>query len=1451
MRVTISNDNDVVSSGTTLDFDLPANLSFAGAISVNTCGGTPDATDPTLSLSGGSVPASNAVGLGSCVIEIPVSTNLPTSAGTANITATIPEAAVTSTGLPDSETAASATIVSTLSNISGQKEFFANGGSSTNRIPFGATDRAFEILLNNPNGYDLTGATVDDVLPDGIQLLQGTPTGANSGNGVLSTTCSAGSVTSAVNSGTTTVTASGLTIPAGGSCLVRIFVEQTNTDAGTFIDQVLTNSIPAGDVTTDQGAINNSNLSTPVNIRAGIQYSKFFSPDGIGPGDISRVTINIDNRNNIQATDRDFTDVLPTNVVLAANPNFSSVGCGSPSLDSVAGDSTAAMSDVTIFAAGNGQSRCTLEFDVTSTVLGRYENTVGGASFPPIIFDTGDEALSSEASAFLTVANTGGLTVEKLVASGTGGYFNAANTDLFIRTHNTLRYRIVLTNNNASALTNIDLTDDIGATMGSNYHLFDDSVTLTGTGCTATTVAGSTATDTVTIEDLSIPANSQCLVDFNVMPLGENQDNRSNQLRSGDLVVDGNIYPYVIPSRGVDVGSRTNATKTFTPNIVGGGGVSRMEILVRTSRVDADSELFDYQVRFTDNLPSPLVVAPAPEAASTCGGLIDATPGSSLVAFSGGVLNQTNVGPDPTCSVFVNIAVPPGGGAATNTVTGVTVRRLDVPSDFPDGDDARVRTASDSLTWQPTNAALQKGFSDVSISAGETTTASISILNPNSFDLTGAGFVDVLPSGMFVANDPNPEFVSTAGPGTCEDATIAAVPGSNAITLSGGSVSANTTCAVLVDVTATRRGNITNVIGANVLTTDQAISNPDPASATVQVFPSLALVKNFTPGRVEIGEPSTLSFTISNSSGVDQNFLSPLLTDVLPTDVEVAPVPNIATQCGISVDGDPGDTTVVLNGGAAVDGQTCVVSIDVVTTSAGAFLNELPSRSINTDTGASNRFSTSATLTAFVGPTAVNDQDLNNTIGDTVTFNITGNDAIGDSALDLATVDLVPPTNAQSVVTENGFVVGFVVPGQGTWSYDDATGNITFVPQSGFTGNPDSIPYTIRDQEGDESNEATITITYGGLPLANNDQDLDNERGTTVSDLDILQNDTLATGSTPLPGEVTVDLDPSQPGDQTTLTNSDGTYTYDPLLGTIEFVPDGGLTGDPTPIPYILTETATSLSDDATITITYTDPPVANDDEDLNNLRGSVVSGVNLLDDDQLGDGSTPLSSSVTVDLDPVTPGVQTTFTNGDGTYTYNNASGEVQFVPNATLIANENDPAPIPYTLTEIATGLSDTANITITYIDPPTANDDEDLNNLVGTDVLDLDLLDNDELADGSTPDPTEVTVDLDTTTDGIQTTLTNADGTYTYDPATGTVDFEPSPALVTSGGSPTPIDYVLTETATGFTDTATITITYADGPVAENDEDLNNLTGTDVLDLDILANDELADGSTPDPT
>jgi len=216
--------------------------------------------------------------------------------------------------------------------------------------------------------------------------------------------------------------------------------------------------------------------------------------------------------------------------------------------------------------------------------------------------------------------------------------------------------------------------------------------------------------------------------------------------------------------------------------------------------------------------------------------------------------------------------------------------------------------------------------------------------------------------------------------------------------------------------------------------------------------------------------------------------------------------------------------------------------------------------------------------------------------------------------------------------------------------------------------------------------------------------------GNTIGDdvqIDILANDTLEDGSVATAEDVNVTLIAPAGGtlnpDGSVTVPGEGTWSYDATTGVLIFSPESGFTGDPTQVEYLLTEIATGLtSEPAAVTVEYDDPsmsPVADDDISLGNILGEDVS-IDILDGDMLGDGSAVFASDVNVTLIAPEGGALNTDGSvtvpGEGTWSYDETTGIVIFSP-------ENDfagqPTLIEYLLTELSTGLTDTASITVAY--------------------------------------------------------------------------------------------------------------------------------------------------------
>src|SRR5690606_26751374 len=92
-------------------------------------------------------------------------------------------------------------------------------------------------------------------------------------------------------------------------------------------------------------------------------------------------------------------------------------------------------------------------------------------------------------------------------------------------------------------------------------------------------------------------------------------------------------------------------------------------------------------------------------------------------------------------------------------------------------------------------------------------------------------------------------------------------------------------------------------------------------------------------------------------------------------------------------------------------------------------------------TDTSTGLSDTATVVVDYVPGAVNDESLFNTAG-LVTVNVLANDTLGDT---------VDPSTLQIVGTDDPGDP-LVVVDEGTWTVDLNTGEITFTPEVGFTG---------------------------------------------------------------------------------------------------------------------------------------------------------------------------------------------------------------------------------------------------------------------------------------------------------------------------------------------------------------------------------------------------------------
>ena len=223
----------------------------------------------------------------------------------------------------------------------------------------------------------------------------------------------------------------------------------------------------------------------------------------------------------------------------------------------------------------------------------------------------------------------------------------------------------------------------------------------------------------------------------------------------------------------------------------------------------------------------------------------------------------------------------------------------------------------------------------------------------------------------------------------------------------------------------------------------------------------------------------------------------------------------------------------------------------------------------------------------------------------TPTFNVVGTNldgnkvAITPSALypaKLVDPATGQPTNALSVT----------VAGEGTYTIDDTTGQVTFVPEPGFTGTANGVTVSLsapvgRDKDGTIRDEYVKTATAKYTPTVTPitvtptnkvSEDVQNVPQTQTPTFDLSNDKTAQITSKKL-----VDPATGQPTDATTVTVAgEGSYTIDPTTGAVTFTPEKDFVGTAQGVKVQATATITNANGKtATITsdATYTPTVVA------------------------------------------------------------------------------------------------------------------------------------------------------------------------------------------------------------------------------------------------------------------
>ncbi|MFS9304549.1 YSIRK-type signal peptide-containing protein, partial [Streptococcus mitis] len=388
----------------------------------------------------------------------------------------------------------------------------------------------------------------------------------------------------------------------------------------------------------------------------------------------------------------------------------------------------------------------------------------------------------------------------------------------------------------------------------------------------------------------------------------------------------------------------------------------------------------------------------------------------------------------------------------------------------------------------------------------------------------------------------------------------------------------------------------------------------------------------------------------------------------------------------------------------------------------------------------------------------------------------------------------------------------------GKYVIDPLTGVVTFKPNKDFVGTPDPATVEVKDKNGTPAT-ATYTPTVTPVVPTAEPKETTGKQGqpqTQETESMFKQGDEVA----PIDKTTVKLVDPSGNEVTTMPATKDGkevgTYTIDPTTGVITFQPNKDFTGTPDPAKVVAKDTnGTKVETTYTPTVTPVTPTAEPKETTGKQGQPQTQETESMF---KQGDEVAPIDKTTVKLVDPSGNEVTTMPALKDGkevgTYTIDPTTGVITFQPNKDFVGTP-DPAKVVAKDTN-GTKVETTYTPTVTPV-VPTAEPKETTGKQGQPQTQETESMfkQGDEVApiDKTTvklvdPSGNEVTT-MPAMKDGKEV------GTYTIDPTTGVITFQPNKDFV---GTPDPAKVVAKDTngtkvETTYTPTVTPVIPTAD--------------------------------------
>jgi len=806
------------------------------------------------------------------------------------------------------------------------------------------------IAIQNIANMDYTGATLSDKLPAGLVYDP---------SGTLSNSCAVGNLaitTIAITNDTLKLTSG--TIPAGSTCTITATVmAQMSAAEGTY-----TNQIPVGALTTNEGAKNEAEADSSLDVKS-LWISKDFSPTTFAAGQTSTLTITIHNPSPNPFTNASLSDILPT------SPNSDLEFTGTPTTNcnpafpfppsaivSLSGSPTREV-DLTGGYIPGGSLASPGTCFITSTVTtsanapaadytGANANTIPAGALKTTELGTN----KSPATAPVSVTT---ISVGKAYSPTTVSYPNASKLTITITNPAT-----------GGALTGIGFTDTLNTALeivDLTPPSTDPATTCRDIGNPANPVPTLTATvgtQTITLANGSLPAGpSSCTVTVYVRPKSTTSSGAfDNTLNPGDVTTTQGPKNSNTSTATLNVSS-VGVSKAFTYSSFEAGATDTLTITL-TNSTGSDLHITSANP-FSDTLPTNpnnnLYFTGTPTTTCSSNPLdVSLTPTTRTVTLTNGTIPANK-----SCNIIATVTTDASAlaadyiGADANTIPVGALVTTEGPSN------TTAATAPVSVYANKAGVTATKTFTPPTIGPGGNSRLRLTFTAPPDTGLTNFGFTDTLPAGVTVSNstpatDPGCGTLLNWPPATgATTINTETVPNTGTGT---GTIAIDGMCTVNVYVTSNIGSGpgiqYKNTIHTTDITDTEIRSIPSDISATftVQTPSTLTVTKAFYPTAVNPGGLSTLKITLTNTNA--NKLTNVTLDDLLPdspTDgVIVAPAsagpgePNASTTCTETGNAAtitfPTSQTIQLNNGTILADKggipgICTINVDVQGTS--------------------------------------------------------------------------------------------------------------------------------------------------------------------------------------------------------------------------------------------------------------------------------------------------------------------------------------------------------------------------------------------------------------------------------------------------------------------------------------------------------------------------------------